>query len=327
MRNKSRGELLNEAVLIQNIIDYMLGRIDYTGALRSEFDFTSKTAVLQYLAFHFKEKGEVQKKNNVIKYVVELLKRKALDYDAADIVTGFIECGIMVKMSDEISFRYKRFQEFFVAGYIRDNVESLVEIKRGDNWIGYARDLDIYTSRFRHEHSLLEFAKSTLKSIDIPDPALSLAEAKDYLAAGLDPTFTLIQLRRMRKQKMTASGIDSLMDITDQRLVQKRQMEVRQQSTTGVAAPSTLYMRFYLALEMYSQFVRNLEFVDRDIKRSHLLESLAGWEKSLRGTLSTVKQGMDELKEDIPKSGLITAEFTEEKIKELIWFIESYFKE
>jgi len=59
IKNRSKGELLNEAVLLQNIVDFMLGRMDYTGALRSELDFTAKSAILQYLAIHFKRTREV----------------------------------------------------------------------------------------------------------------------------------------------------------------------------------------------------------------------------------------------------------------------------
>jgi hypothetical protein len=79
--------------------------------------------------------------------LIDLLNRKALDYDAAEIVAGFINCGLLMQMSDELSFRFSRFQEFFVARFIRDNSEVMDNIKKGDNWVIYARDLDIYTSR------------------------------------------------------------------------------------------------------------------------------------------------------------------------------------
>ncbi|MDA9399707.1 hypothetical protein ACM42_23610 [Bradyrhizobium sp. CCBAU 25338] len=44
IKNKSQSEILNEAVLLQNLIDYVLGRMDYTSVLRREFDFHSKGA-------------------------------------------------------------------------------------------------------------------------------------------------------------------------------------------------------------------------------------------------------------------------------------------
>jgi hypothetical protein len=261
----------------------------------------------------------------VVQFVVDLLKRKALDYDAAEIVGGFVDCGLMVQIADEISFRYKRFQEFFVAGYIRDNHGMLEEIQKGDNWIIYARDLDIYTARFRHEQPLLDFSKSKLKSIDIPDPDLTVAQAKEYLSGGLDPSFTQFQLQRMKKQKMTATKIDRLMDMADREYVEERQ-KARKETKGGVVAKGTKILHFYLALEMYSQCVRNLEFVDRDIKRQHLQECLAGWEKALRGNLYAIKEAFRALEKQIPDSGLVDEELTEEKVIKFLKSLEALFR-
>jgi hypothetical protein len=105
MKNKSQGEILNEAVLLQNLIDYVLGRMDYTGALRKEFDFQSKATVLQNLAYHFKTSNEVQEKNEATKFIIAFLAKRGLKYDAAEILNGFVKCGILHEVGTTVSFR------------------------------------------------------------------------------------------------------------------------------------------------------------------------------------------------------------------------------
>jgi predicted MPP superfamily phosphohydrolase len=172
IKNKSSGELLNEAVLLQNIIDFMLGRMDYTGALRSELDFTTKSSILQHMALHFKETKDVQDKNDVLQFIINLLKRKGLKYDAGALLNSFVGCGVLYELGAEISFRYKRFQEFFVAGYLRDNPIELEKVKE-EKYFDFARELDLFTARWRHESSFLEIGKKHLQSIPVSEPKLN----------------------------------------------------------------------------------------------------------------------------------------------------------
>ena len=301
MQNKSQGEILNEAVLLQNLIDYILGRMDFTTALRKDFDFQSKSTVLQALAYHLKTTGEVQEKNEIVRFVIEFLSGKGLNYDAAEIVDGFINCGILNQVGNVVSFRYRRFQEFFIAGYLRDNSQALVDIKQGDNWLKYAKELDLYTARFRHESSMLDFAKNVIEGITVPDPSLSPAELDDYLSNGHDADFTVKQLRKMRAEPMTAKKVDSLLDKTERRMVRKREQEETDAGEHPTRSDDVL--RFYVALEMYSEFIRNLEFADKAQKRLHLDLCLGFWEKTLRGWMSSLKEAIENINEDLDPGG------------------------
>ena len=58
-------------------------------------------------------------------------------------------------------------------------------------------------------------------------------------------------------------------------------------------------VRFFIALEVYSQFVRNLEFVDKEQKQEHLRECLNAWEMVVRGFLSGLREVTQEAKQKI----------------------------
>ena len=297
MLNRSRGELINEAVLLQNLIDFMLGRMDYAGALRREFDFQSKSVVLQALAFWFKTTDEIHTKNEVVGQVIQFLQRKGLNYDATQIVDGFILCGVFTQIGDTVSFRYRRFQEFFVAGYLGDNPRTKGDILNTPDWIKYARELDLYTARFRHEGDLLAFAKRQLDAIKVPEPTLSAEETENYLSANRDPTFVTQQLSQMRKEPLTANQIDTILDSADRQLEERRSRgEIKNDKLTN--QPGTVE-RFFITLELYSELLRNLEFVDREEKKEHLSYCLSFWDKGLRGVLSSFKDVLGGLQRDL----------------------------
>ncbi|MDT4737076.1 hypothetical protein [Bradyrhizobium sp. WYCCWR 12699] len=312
--------------------------MDYTGALRREFDFTMKSLVLQHLAFHFKTTNEVQSKNDVVAFVIDLLKRKGLRYDAAEIVRAFIKCGVLYEVSETLSFRYRRFQDFFLAGYLRDNPADIEEICKGERWLDYTKELDIYTARFRHEKQFLAFGQQIIEGIDRPEPALSIEQLEDYLSDGQNLDFTKAQLSKMRKEPMTSEKIDELMDKTDQRIAEKREKEAAEKAKTGIDIRSNRIIKFSMAVEMYSEFIRNLEFVDKEVKTAHLEYCLTCWETILRGFVSGLKEAIDDLVHDLQNGGEGKAKavaakvngkgstLTHEKLAQLFRFIEGAIK-
>ncbi|MDF8357568.1 hypothetical protein [Ensifer adhaerens] len=171
-RNGMAGELINEAVLLENIIDHMLGKMEYRGALRSEFDYTSKVAVLQELAVFLRGKPRSLSKNELVTHVISFLQRKGLRYDGSKIVEGLISCGILLEIDDQAEFRYRRFEEYFTSGYLRDHREKFEKIISADTWRDYAREMDLYTSRFRSEAYLLNEGRKKVDSVEIPVPRL-----------------------------------------------------------------------------------------------------------------------------------------------------------
>ncbi|SPP92744.1 metallophosphoesterase [Bradyrhizobium vignae] len=315
MLNRSKGELINEAVLLQNLIDFMLGRMDYSGALRREFDFHSKSVVLQALAYWFKTTDEIKTKNDVVARVIQFLHSKALTYDATKIVDGFISCGIFSQVGETISFRYRRFQEFFVAGYFADNPSIRAQVLASPNWIDYTREFDLYTARFRHEGDLLDFVKAQIDSIDVPEPSLDGPQIEQYLASTKDPEFVATQIKKMRKEPMTAEQIDALWDSADRRL------EERERKQNGKKNERGSIETYFVVLEFYSELLRNLEFVDRERKKLHLDHCVALWEKGLRGILSGLKEVVEEFRRELEAKN--QPDNTERTIKLLTFFEEA----
>jgi len=100
----------------------------------------------------------------------------------------------------------------------------------------------IFTRRDFATRSSFSFGQQIIAGINRPDPPLSIEQLEDYLSEGQNLDFMQTQLRRMRKEPMTAEKIDELMDKTDQRIAEKREKEARETSLLheGVLGPVRL---------------------------------------------------------------------------------------
>jgi len=309
-RSGLAGELINEAVLLENIIEHMLGKMEYRGALRSEFDFTSKVAVLQELAIFLREKPRSVSKNEIVSHVISFLQRKGLRYDGAKIVDGLISCGILSEIDDQVEFRYRRFEEYFTSGYIRDNRERFDKVISGETWNGYAREMDLYTSRFRSEAFLLDEGKKKVDAIDIPAPRLNGDVLNRYLGDGGDFARAAKRLKQMKKEPMSARKIDELRDKADA-TVTRRRSALRKRRVNAEEQISNV-RKFTDALEVYTRFIRNLEFADSADKSSHLNHCLDLWEKQTKLLITGLSDAFGDMREDIATDPKLTDDVRED---------------
>ena len=150
-----RFERINEAVLLTNVIDFLLGKADFQQALRREFDPISKEITLQSLARFLRDRGGVASVNEITAYLIDFFQQKGLTYGAADVLHKLIECGILHRSDDDISFKYRCFGEYFLACLLRDNVAEREQALEGVKFVEYARELDLLSGLRRRNSDIL----------------------------------------------------------------------------------------------------------------------------------------------------------------------------
>jgi hypothetical protein len=275
-----RFERINEAVLLTNMIDYLLGKADFQQALRREFDPTSKEITLQCLAQFLRGCGGVTSVNEVTKFLIAFFQQKGLTYGAADILNKLIECGILYRSEDDISFKYRCFEEYFLACLFRDDPEERDKALEGYKFIEYARELDLLSGLRRRNSDIMtvvgkvvaeqapdEITRQRLDRFD----AIAQAESKVGLSRR--------KLNDIKKKKITREQIDNLADATDRRLAKKgqenRSISAASNNTNGDSklpcTSSTKQMpagMFLEALDLYGRILRNSEFSDATEKEA-----------------------------------------------------------
>lgn len=100
---------VNEAVLLENIIEYILDKADFTKALRRTFDFRSQQILLQSVAERLKQVSGYIPVNDLLDFIISFLRDKGLDYNANELLNRLLDCGILVKSDDIVSFKYRCF--------------------------------------------------------------------------------------------------------------------------------------------------------------------------------------------------------------------------
>lgn len=115
IHQKRNYDQVNEAVLIENIVEMLLEKTDFRHALRREFDYRSKVILLEEVAVFLKERSSSAEPNELLEFIIEYFKRKGLNFDASVVFSGFIDVGVLCVNEDNVSFKYLAFQEYFIA--------------------------------------------------------------------------------------------------------------------------------------------------------------------------------------------------------------------
>ncbi|RWD31820.1 MAG: hypothetical protein EOS34_22935 [Mesorhizobium sp.] len=282
LHQEKKFERINEAVLLTNMVDYLLGKADFTKALRREFDPTAKEIVLQSLSAFLKEKGDFALKDEVTEFLISFFKQKGLRYAASDVLNGMLDCGILSETDGKLSFKYRCFQEYFYANLLRNDPSLLDEHTRGFEFVNYSRELDLLSGLRRQNGDLLNrissalatSAPSILSGYDSSDFD-AITEAKSALGV---PTK---QIADIRKKRLTSEQIDDMRDAADRRLAKKAQSRkparsvpqrpvlkaaTDEPSESKTASPLMSPPSYLVAISLLGKVVKNSEFNDADEK-------------------------------------------------------------
>jgi predicted MPP superfamily phosphohydrolase len=262
-----RFERINEAVLLTNMIDFLLGKADFQQALRREFDSTSKEITLQSLARFLRDHNGVASVNDVTIYLIAFFQQKGLTYSASDILNKLIECGILCRSGDDISFKYRCFEEYFLACMFRDDPNELDRALEGLRFLEYARELDLLSGLRRRNSDLITIIGNVVAEQAPDDVSRQSLEQFDNIAIA-ESTLRLSRkkLNDIKKKKVTSEQIDNLADASDRRLARRGASHLSRNtddnSPSATPAMKMSPVSFSAALDLYGRVIRNSEFTD-----------------------------------------------------------------
>ena len=280
MHAEKNLERINESVLIMNMVDYLLGKANFSNILRRDLDAIGKEIVLSSVARFLKDKGGVASANDVNEHLIKFFRSKSLSCDAGDVVSTLSTCGILVKIEGNIRFKYRCFQEYFVAKYLTSSPSRIVEVFEGENPLDYARELEIASGLMRENEDLIfkvinhitQRPPSAINHVDITD--------FDRFSSPEDAVFqTRGKLEQIRKKKITKEQIDELWDIADAKLSDRKEadqsnspskleddvsaFEKENKSTVKFAEDNLLTLSdFKSGLDLLGKILKNSDFTD-----------------------------------------------------------------
>ncbi|WP_162261785.1 metallophosphoesterase [Bosea sp. Root381] len=218
-----RFERINEAVLLMNMADHLLGKADFSSALLNNFDPTSKEITLQQISVHLRDCGGFSTRDDCLIFLIGFFKQKGLKNNASDVLDQLVGCGILTSGDGNISFKYRCFQEYFFAGAMRAS-ETLVNRVFSDNsFVQFNREIEILAGLRRENTSLISLVERAI--IERSPPELRRFAHSDFLKIARAESALGIsrkQISDIRRKKLTTDQIDDLMDEADKKLSRKR---------------------------------------------------------------------------------------------------------
>lgn len=287
LHQNNKLDRINESVLIMNMVDYLIGKADFQSALESEFDATSKEITLQSFAFFLREQGGIASSNDATEFLINFFRDKGLNYDAGSVLTSLCECGVLSESANSISFKYRCFQEYFIAKHIGSSDKRLKESYLNRAFLGNQRELQILSGLSRENDGLIDELMFQLRTYSPQTiSSISLDRFEDVIEEESSVGISREKLRRIRKKKLTATQVDDLMDAAEARLASNGKTEASSNPKVGVegsekelsdvrpsaaaevegtvlSQPNLKVTAFMSALSLLGKVLRNSEFTTK----------------------------------------------------------------
>ncbi len=208
--------------------------------------------------------------NDLTVFVITFFNQRGLDFDANVIVGKLISSGILIVEGGVVAFRYKCFQEYFVATRLSEKSAELEKIITGSELLLYEREVELLTGLSRtHEQvvSVLYDKVTELKPKWLDDIKLD-----DFDRVKLLTPATELEKRvaQMKTKHLSSDEVDDFVEHTERRFLEeardpKMESRVSQMETPDDerATAPTIFLR---VLTLFGKVVRNTEFIGSDEK-------------------------------------------------------------
>lgn len=312
IEQRKTGERLNEALLLRNVIEHLLGRADFTLSTRGSFNPTAKELTLQEIAWTLRNRAGFMDENELVAELGSFFRRKRLAFSAADVLTKLLECGILNKTEGIISFKYKAFQEYFVALRFVSEGSALAAALSELEFLKFRRELELLSGLRQKNDDLIAAIVSVLQS-RVPKRFVKCDPAglDQLTGAGLGAGTKRSKLREIRQTRLTDEQVDQIMDEADRRAVQRGERPVSTSlkesegdlyqaalareaeaidadsaSETEPLRPST----HMASIDLLARVIRNSDFSDFDVKGPAASLVLESWAKIILLMLEEIRE-------------------------------------
>jgi predicted MPP superfamily phosphohydrolase len=287
------GENINEAVLLENLVSFLLGKTNFEAALRNQFDPRAQEILLRAIAVELRKTGGWMESNLLLEFIIEYFRSRGLGHGAMEVLAEFIACRLLVEQDGYVGFRYSCYQEYFVALDLRqDNKKlgALLASENTDTILGYSRELDLWSSLSREMEGVDRVLLKILESAGL-DPNSALGELGDVKFNGKEFTFRRSRIKELLDNPPTKDQIDEILDKADdaKNSVERKppgahnvpaaEQPSEPDSKAELRARAALIVRQRRGLDILARVVRNSDHEKIEIKTAATRSVLKLWSR------------------------------------------------
>lgn len=318
-QKQKKMEKINEAYLLNAVIDHLLNKSDFTQALRKSFDPVSAEITLQEIAMFLRERDGICTTNDLLEYIVKFFRQKALNFNALEIMKQLEFCGILVQQGDTIHFKYKCFQEYFIAVRLKENDYYRMDIVK-NHARGYAREIYLMSGLRRRNDDVIKEIRLRLEN-NIPAD-FKAVDVSSFTRIAKQKVFdpgTHKKLTALKTKKITSNQVDDLLDATEKELEDRNisnpkkdrdhRPETKSATKENEEENVSSLADFMDEVSLLGAIVKNSEFDDGDLKYKSLTYYFELAVKCLVHMTNVMEQIIDKFinseLEDAQKSGRV----------------------
>lgn len=330
MKQEKELDRLNEAMLLSNVIDHLLGKADFTQSVRGRLDPRAKELTLEYFAVYLAGEGGYISVDGAVAYLAELFLKRRLPFVAVDVLNEAVKCGILDRTDNTITFKYSSFQEYFFALRMKSDGKLFQEVIYNKKYLARSREIEMLSGLRRENTDIIETVHADMHSREpLEFRNLTKEAIEGVVDASLGLDVSKRQLGELRRKRLSADQVDDILDIADRRATadrSKRDNEseaaspeeaAKATSTDTSNVPDVMGIADYLqAADLLARVVRNSDFSDFEVKAPAVLTVLHTGSKVcalIRGEVSKI------MSEPFDKDGVLP--LTEQERRVLLYFI------
>lgn len=285
MQQEKELDRVNEAILLSNVADHLLGKADFTQAVHGRLDPRAKEITLEYLAEFVNEHNGHVTMNEATSFLSELFSRKRLPFISLDVMTELVRCGILDRQENGVKFKYKCFEEYFLALRMRSDPEVFSKAINPLNYRHYTREIELLSGLRRPNDDIIN---TISKDMVARAPTRMTSVQRSDFSSILAPSFGLKlnrkELSKLRRKRLTPDQMDDLLDVADRRATAqsgntedtKLNKEIGKSGSRGLnnAEPNLVseaqdkmeVFEYLIASDLLARVVKNSDFSDFEVK-------------------------------------------------------------
>lgn len=156
---------INHAAIIDAFIDGLLEKLNEAKD-RSSTDSTIKRDFLSQFAYKMHaETKAVWSVHEVEKFAVNYFDERSLSISASAFLSELYSKGLLLKLGDEVSFKFDCFRSFFLAHVISNSADFRTYALSGAGFLELQSEIDFYTGLHRNQKDFLIAAESIVDDL------------------------------------------------------------------------------------------------------------------------------------------------------------------
>lgn len=250
---------INEAVIMEQFMEYLLEKSDPLEAYSNTYDFRIKEDFLMHLVTYMNDRNKFCL--SILEFEHVLSKyHEEIGFSISDTKFDrlFFEKGVLVRTELLVTFRYNCMVEYYLAKKAQHSPEFLSQIMSNRNYLNYTNELLYFTGLNRQNKEIVSILQEELSQYF--ERLKDLVPSLDEYNIGIDISFPEDRFpEKIRESKLSQEQSDKLQNTKDN-------SEVRIPEELDKQIAHEEMDAFINTLLVYGNCLKNLELLPKECK-------------------------------------------------------------